>query len=285
MKRFLREPLVHFLLGGAALFLLYGGVAGPDVAHPDRIVVTEDRVAMLARGFERTWMRPPTEAELEGLIEDYVTEEILYREALALGLDQDDLIVRRRMRQKMEFLSDGLAGVEPAEEELRAFLEAHPERFRRPARLTFAQVFLRSDAEPGHAEARAADLLARLRDGAAPETLGDASLLPGRLRDATPREIAGSFGDGFAEALLELPEDRWSGPVASGLGLHLVRVEAHEPSRLPSLAEARPAVEREWEATQRREARARLLEALRARYEIEVERPGVADEASAPVPV
>ncbi len=113
MRGLLREPLVHFLLGGAVLFLVYGWVAGPESERPGRIVVSEQRVDMLGRSFERTWMRSPTESELQGLIDDYVTEEVLYREALALGLDRDDLVVRRRMRQKMEFLYDGLVERDP----------------------------------------------------------------------------------------------------------------------------------------------------------------------------
>ena len=177
MRRLLREPLAHFLLGGAALFLLYGRVAGPEAVGPDRIVVSEDRVAMLARSFERTWLRPPSEPELDGLIDDYVTEEVLYREALALGLDRDDLVVRRRMRQKLEFLNDHLANREPSDEELGAFLEANRERFLVPQRLSFSQVFVRPEGN-GAAGPRAADLLARLRVGTAPENLGDDTLLP-----------------------------------------------------------------------------------------------------------
>lgn len=281
MRELLREPLVHFLLGGAALFLLYGGVAEPGAERPDRIVVGEEQVAMLAQTFRRTWMRPPTAAELEGLIDDHVTEEVLYREALALGLDRDDLVVRRRMRQKMEFLNEGLAEGEPSDEELRAFLEANPERFRAPPRVSFTQVFVSPDGD-GAADARAAALLARLRAGADPAALGDPTLLPRRLSLAPPSQVEGSFGAGFAEHLAELPEGVWSGPIASGFGLHLVRVSGREPARLPALAEIRGAVGREWAAEQDDAARERFHRALRARYDVEVRRPEAPPEVAAP---
>lgn len=273
MKRLIREPLVHFLLGGAALFLLFGQVAGPSVERPDRIVVSEDRVTMLIQTFERTWMRPPTEAELNGLVDDYVTEEVLYREALALGLDRDDLVVRRRMRQKMEFLNDGIAETEPDDATLGAFLEAHPERFSVPPRLSFVQVFVSLDGA-GSPDARAAEGLSRLRAGESPDAVGDPTLLPRDVRAATPMQVSRRFGVPFAERLVDVPEGEWSGPVASSFGLHLVKITERTPGRLPALAEVRNAVTREWAAQERAKARAQFYRALRDRYEIEVRVPG-----------
>jgi parvulin-like peptidyl-prolyl isomerase len=207
-----------------------------------------------------------------------VTEEVLYREALALGLDRDDLVVRRRMRQKMEFLNDGLAERGPSEEELRAFLEENPERFLFPSRVSFRQVFIRPE-EDDAVEKHAARLLARLRTGADPETLGDPTLLPRSLRSATPREVAETFGARFAEALADTPEGVWSGPVESSFGAHLVRVSAREPGRLPALEEARGAVEREWAAERRAEARERFYDAVRGSYDVEVRMPPAASAA------
>jgi hypothetical protein len=247
------------------------------VERPDRIVVTGHRVAMLARTFERTWMRPPTESELLGLIDDYVTEEVLYREALALGLDGDDLVVRRRMRQKMEFLNDGLTESGASEDELRAFFEANPERFLVPSRVSFVQVFVNPEA-PGAVEGRAADLLARLRDGEDPDALGDPTLLPQGLTGATLAEVASTFGVPFAEALAETPEATWSEPMDSSFGAHLVRVSARDPGRLPALDEVRSEVKREWAAERRKEARERFYDAARARYDVEVRMPPAAPE-------
>jgi len=272
MKRILREPLFHFLLAGAALFLVYGLVAGPPDDRPDRIVVGEDRVATLVRSFERTWARPPSASELRGLIDDYVDEEVLYREALALGLDRDDVVVRRRMRQKMEFLNDDLGERDPTDDELREFLAAHPDRFRAPSRMDFVQVFLGPEAGAPVAE-RAADLRIRLRGGADPGALGDRTLLPSGMRASTAADVASVFGPTLAEAVAEAPLGEWIGPVESGFGFHLILVSARETERLPALEEVRPAVAREWAADEREEALERFQQGLRERYEVEVRMP------------
>lgn len=279
MKRLLREPLLHVLLGGAALFLLHGAVSSGGPPARDRIVVGEARVQSLASSFERTWMRPPTREELQGLVDDYVTEEVLYREALALGLDRDDLVVRRRMRQKMEFLHQDLVEMaEPDDATLRAFLEEEPERFRIPERVSLQQVFVSSAGAA--AEERARALRERLREepGLDAETLGDPTLLPARLTSVTREQVADTYGRRFAEAVAGMPEGTWTGPVASDFGLHLVRIRAREPGRLPSLAEARPRVVREWEAERRQRAREQLYREMRARYEVEIQMPGAADD-------
>lgn len=281
--KLLRDPLVHFLAGGALLFALYARVNGGE---PDegRIVVSEARVASLASGFERTWMRPPSPDELRALVDDYVREEILYREALALGLDRDDLVVRRRMRQKMEFLNAEIADLaEPTREELESYLEAHPERFREPERWSFQQVFVSPDRS-GDVEERARALLARLRAAPDAGVDGDPTLLPPGLEGASAEEIARTFGTGFAAELARAPEGRWGPPIASAYGLHLVRVTGREPGRLPDLDEVRSTVEREWTAERRRESEERFYRDLRQRYEVEVRMPsdGARDLARQP---
>ena len=281
IQRLLREPLVHFLVLGAGLFLTYSLVnEGVDEA-PDRIVVDEVRALRLAEQFQRTWMRPPTRQELEALVEDFVKEEILYREALALGLDQDDLIIRRRMRQKMEFLNADLAEQRvPTDAELQAYLDAHPDRFRRPPQLSFQQIYFNPERHGDDLEGQAGELLARLNGNPAeagdPRMLGDPTLLPPRLDAATPREIAGTFGSGFAADMETAPVGRWSGPLQSSYGLHLVRVTKHEPESLPALAEVRASVEREWSAENRRQANESFYQALRQRYTVEVRLPDTA---------
>lgn len=278
-SRFLREPLVQFLLLGAGLFALHSLVTNAPDRRPDRIVVDAGQVTRLAQQFQRTWMRPPTRAEIDGLIEDHVTEEILYREARALGLDKDDLVIRRRLRQKMEFLNEDIAAQQqPTDAELQAFLDANPERFRIPERTSFRQMFVRPELHGADAPKHAAALLARLAAGAddvtTAESLGDATLLRGVLDDATQSEIARTFGGPFAAALAKAPEGRWAGPIASSYGLHLVRVTVRVPGRAPSLAEVRANVEREWSAARRAEASQAFLAALRKRYEISIELPG-----------
>jgi len=281
--RFWREPLVHFLLGGAALFLLYSVVADEPAPRRDRIVVGEERVVSLAATFQRTWLRPPTRAELEGLVRDFVDEEILYREALGLGLDRDDLVVRRRLRQKMEFLHlDLVEPPTPTDEELSAFLEANADRFIEPARLGFRQVFVNPERGGGDVQRRAEQQLALLRAGESGDAAaGDRTLLPEAMRHTDAREVAATFGAGFARDLFALSGEGWQGPVASSFGLHLVRIETSQPERLPPLAEIREHVERELLAERREQAKLRFLEVVRARYAVEIQMP---DTVATPSP-
>lgn len=238
----------------------------------DRIIVDEAEIERLSEQFQRTWMRPPTRQELAGLAEDFVKEEILYREALALGLDKGDLVVRRRMRQKMEFLNADLTEQrEPTDAELEAYLEAKPEKFRLPARFSFRQIYL-GPADEGGAR-RAADLLARLRAdptiGADPQAVGDPNLLPPSLELASQREIAAIFGTEFANAVLGLTKDVWLGPYRSAYGLHLIRLTGKQEGALPELGQIRSADMREWSNEQRLEANDHFYQALRARYSVE----------------
>ena len=138
----LREPLLQFIVLGAALFGVFHLVDRKKAEAPDRIVISSARIATLADGFVRTWRRPPGQEELQGLIDDYIRDEVFYREGRAAGLDRDDVIIRRRVRQKMEFLAEDISAPEPSEDELAAFLKSNPERFRTEDRLTFRQVFL-----------------------------------------------------------------------------------------------------------------------------------------------
>jgi len=284
--RLLREPLVHFLALGAALFALFAAVGRDEGGADRRIVVAAGAVEHLAAVFERTWQRPPTPVELEGLVADHVREEILYREAVALGLDRDDVIVRRRMRQKLELLAEGLGrSVEPSDEELAAFLAAHAERYRVEPRVAFQQLYLSRDRRGPAAGADAARLLARLRAGD-PAALGDPLPLPATLRDAPLSEVGRQFGARFAERLATLPIGEWSGPVESGYGPHLVRVEARSEGRVPALAEVREAVARDWQGARAEAAAEELYRTLRSRYQVVVEdarpAPGAARAAEAP---
>lgn len=284
-RRLLREPLLHFLLLGAALFLLYARFGDMDTTPSrERILVDEADLSRLSQQFQRTWMRPPTRAELEGLAEDFVKEEILYREALALGLDQDDPVIRRRLRQKMEFLNADLTELQPTDTDLEAYLQANPEAFRRPPRFSFRQIFLNPRQSAADARQRANHLMTRLNSGPALDAdlgaLGDPTLLPSEMDQATTRQVSGAFGADFADALTHAEPGGWSGPYSSAYGLHLVQLTAREPGSLPTLAEVRAAVEREWDHERRQKADAHFYQALRDRYSVEIRLP----EVTAPVP-
>lgn len=271
--RMLREPLLHFLLLGAALFGVYALVGDRPADPSGRMLVTQGKVEHLVTGFTRTWQRPPTEQELQGLIEDYIKEEIYNREALAMGLDRDDTIVRRRLRQKLEFLSEDLAEIKsPADEELKAFLQKNPDPFRKPPKLAFHHVYVNSDKRGKSADADARQMLAKLNSGANPETLGDIFLLPLEFELSDAREIAKLFGEKFTKALQAIEPGRWAGPVESGYGLHLVLLRKREDAGIPELGEVREAAEREWFAARRNEFKEAAYRALREKYTVTVER-------------
>jgi len=271
----LREPLLHFLLAGAALFILFRVLNGGDTGAPREIVISEARVEALAENFARTWMRPPTPEELRGLVDDYVAEEVFYREAIAMGLDRDDTVIRRRLRQKMEFISEDVAAaVGPTDAELQAYLDKHAEKFVEPPRLTCEQVFLSSENRGDAARRDAERILAELTAGrgpANPQELGDPTLLPPAMEAAGLQEVANTFGTEFATQLDEAPVGQWAGPLQSGFGLHLVRVAARQSGTMPTLAEIRPIVAREWQAERRQETNAAFLSQLRAKYEVRIE--------------
>lgn len=273
---FVREPLVHFFLLGAAIFLAFELSGGSGERATEEIVVSRGEIARLVAGFEKTWMRPPTPAEIDGLIEDFVREEIYYRQAIALGLDRDNPIIRRVLRQKMEFLAEDVVHrTEPDDATLQAYLDANASVFQVEPRIGFRHVYV--DAERrADARGEAARLLAALREERAPgdaASLGDPSPLPSPPEPLSPRELDGRFGRGFAEALMALPEGRWEGPVASSYGLHLVFVSERTEARAPALAEVREKVLREWEAARRAEVQEALYRRLREQYTVAIERP------------
>ncbi len=278
LRILLREPLFHFLLIGALLFVVFALRQSPQTESANRIVVDAGQIEQLAAQFQRTWMRPATPRELDGLVESLVRDEVYYREALALGLDKDDPVMRRRMRQKLEFIFEDLTAETPTEEQLSVYLEENSDYFRIEPRVSFQQLYLNPDnrVDPVGDAAR---LLVSLEEGASPATAGDPSLLPSELTRASTSEIARSFGREFADEVSKMPPGGWLGPVYSGLGVHVVRVTHREEGRLPELAEVRPIVEREWLAKRRQELKDLSYERLREGYEIVVEYPGAEGEA------
>jgi hypothetical protein len=277
LKRLLREPLVHFLLLGALLFLWSAWQGGGGAAGSNRIVVTPGVVDYLAAGFHRTWKRAPSDIELKGLIDEHVKEEIAAREAMAMGLDRDDIVIKRRLRQKLEFLLvDEAATTPPTDAELQAWLDKQPDSFRVEPTLAFRQVLLRPESRGASMTADATKLLARLR-AAGPEVatqdLGDASMLPAETPLQPLREVANSFGQDFADALMKIAPGQWSGPVESSFGLHLVLVRERTDGAAADLATVRPLVEREVLAERRKAEMQALYERLLAKYSVSIESP------------
>jgi hypothetical protein len=271
-----REPLFHFLLIGLGLFLLFGQTS-PGDSESRRIVVGQGQIDALVRQHQSIWNRPPTQAELQSLIDVYVRDEILYREGVALGLDQDDAVIKRRVRQKYELMSEEENRTEPTDDDLRAYMKAHPATFVRSAVVSFDQVYFDpSVASPENvAAARAA-----LNNGGNPASFGQASLLPRRIENFSLDLVARDFGETFARQVRTVPTGQWIGPMASGIGLHLVRVRSRSAPALPPLDQVRNAVAREWESDRRSRARDADLRKLREEYDVVVE--GKLPSASTP---
>lgn len=260
----LREPLVHFLLGGLAIFAFFAWRGEP--ADPASRVIDVDREtqAQIALTFERTMQRPPTDQELDGLIEQYVREEVLYREALRLGLDADDPVVRRRLAKKMDFLATSSAETaQPSEAELQAWYAAHPTRFAEDARLSFDQVYFRQRPDAAVRAELAGDW----------RKVGEPVSLPASVEDRAREAVVAQFGPEFADTLLEMePGDEWQGPIRSGVGWHFVRLRKAVAGTLPPLEAKRDHVIEDWrrETAQQREEEAYQL--LRDAYTVTISR-------------
>ena len=282
MKRILREPLLHFLLLGAAIFVAYGLVSKRSRDEPGKIIISAGQVASIAESFAGTWRRPPTSEELEGLIRDRVQEEVYSREAVALGLDKDDTIIRRRLRQKMEFLTDDVAALaEPTDDQLGAYLKAHAEMFRVQREFTFSQVYLNPERHGENLVRDAAELLVQLQqagDNTDVSELGDSFLLEHKFQSLPSSEVAKQFGEKFAAKLNELSLGRWDGPIESGYGAHLVRISERTEGRVPELLEVRDAVRREWANARRLEGNDKFYWELLKHYVVTIERPTPAEE-------
>jgi peptidyl-prolyl cis-trans isomerase C len=286
MKKLFREPLLHFLLIGAVLFGLHALLQPrqPEAPSARRIVISQGDIERLRLTWQMQWQRPPTAEEWQGLVEAHIREEALYREALALGLDRDDTIVRRRLAQKFEFLTQDLAAWRlPTDAELESFFEQHRERYRVATRLSFSHVYFNPDRRGPGVERDAQEALTHLRAGTAHETaeLGDPFLLDHELRQKTSDEVEQMFGRTFAEAVVNVAPGSWQGPIASGYGWHLVKVDERTAARLPDLAEVQNQVQRDWADAQRRAANEEVIARIRARYEVVIQQPATAPPEAA----
>lgn len=266
MKKLLREPLLHFFVAGACLFALFAWKSDDALRSPDDIIVDTMRVDALKTQFERVWQRSPTPDELQNLVENWVREEIFYREGVALGLDRNDPVLRRRVAQNMEFIAEEFVEPLSGDGELEEWFARNADDYRIDPRFSFRQVYLDPSAHGAAFEARVEEVNQVLASGNIPA--GDVTLLPVELKDVALAEVRRTFGDAFAESLQELAVGEWAGPVASGYGLHFVHVESMQASRLPELDEVRDAAERDYVVEQTRALKDRFYETLRERYNV-----------------
>jgi parvulin-like peptidyl-prolyl isomerase len=284
-----KEPLLHFLLIGAALFLLYGLGSNPAfmpggqaTTQTAQIVVTRDAVDQMNTLFAKTWQRPPNEEEQKKLIEDFVRNEIYYREAIAIGLDRDDEVLKRRLRQKMEFIFEDISSVaEPTDEDLKAFMKKNREKYLIDPQVAFRQVYVSVYKRGASAESDARQTLAQLTAGADPDSVGDNTMLLPEIPLSPLWDIRKQFGDEFSRNLLEIKPGRWAGPIRSGFGLHLLYVRERLGGRLPDLNEAREMLKRDWMIERQKELKDAAYAKIRERYTVTVEKPKAAVAAAA----
>jgi parvulin-like peptidyl-prolyl isomerase len=275
--KFFREPLVHFLFIGAALFLIYAFMGQQEAEDQERaITITTGEIAWLTDSWQKRWNRPPTAEEREGLINQYLREMILYREAVAMGLDKDDTVIRRRMAQKLEFLTQDLISPEPpTKEELQAYFKAHMDRYQPPDLITMTHVFLDPDKRGDQTLKDAETIKAKLnaleqppQDG---RSFGDPFMLQSYYPERSEAELAKLFGSGFARPVFELAPEQWHGPVLSGYGTHLVYVHDRQESEPPAFTEVEEQVRQDWENEKREQLNDQYIASLMGRYDVTIE--------------
>lgn len=271
----MREPLTHFLAVGIIAFALnsWNG-EHPETQDNTQIVITEDDLLQMRVALRATELPPPDSPQFMSLIETKVREEVLYREALAMGLDRDDTIVKRRMAQKMDFLAEDLSALrQPTENELRQWLQDHPQDFTVPPRITFKHMFFSYDRRGDQAEEAAVQVLKSIHIGPQPESPGDPFMFQDHYPDRTPTQISSVFGPEFSRGVLALEPGKWLGPVSSGFGWHLVFIDTKTPSRIPEFEEISEEVKADWVTNQREEFKRTAYEAMRAKYEVVLPEP------------
>jgi len=287
LKRLLREPLLHFLVIGAVLFAAYSYIQrGRLGIEPSRqIVVSLDDLRVMMTYFESQWHRQPTPQEFHAMVEDKVQEEVLYREGLAMGLDKDDTIVKRRMAQKMQFLAEDVAAAhEPSAAELQTWFDKNKDKFALPSRYSFRHLYFSPDKRGKNAQQDAANALAKIsgqpENSPMVSSTGDSFMFQDYYGDRTPSAIAKEFGPQFAVALEKMKPGLWQGPVESGYGWHLVFVDTVIPGRIPAFEEIEPDVKTAWLGEQKAGAWQKAYSAMRAKYTIMLPAPPSSSEVT-----
>lgn len=266
MKKFFREPLLHFLILGSLLFIVYQFV--PTTNTSTTFVVSEQRIQILSKLFQATWHRGPTNKELNALIDNYILEELYYREALLLGLDQDDPVIRRRLQQKMEFISNDLSSlIDATDAELDLFLAKNIDQYRGESIYSFKQIYI-DPMKHDDPNSLAQQWLASIKTLT---PIGDSTMLPTVVVLKNQREISSSFGTKFAAHVANTKPHLWSGPITSSFGLHLTYISDVQHAKAPSLIQVRDKVNRDWAYQQQQQIQLAMDAKLRQKYNVSVE--------------
>jgi peptidyl-prolyl cis-trans isomerase C len=283
IEKLAREPLVHFLLIGAAIYALFGFLEGDGYNEDERTVtVSSNDIQSLTGQWAKTRNRPPTEDELAGMIADHARTQILYREAVAMGLDDGDLVIQRRLAQKVEFLARGLVTpADPPDETLIAWYAANAERFKQPDRYSITQIYFDPSKRQQATLEDANEVLEGLKELAKPPLdysgYGDRIMLKNHYQNNSEQQLENLFGSAFVDSVVTLQPETWSGPIISGYGAHLVMVDAVMIAPQPAFADIKEKISEQWMAEQIAERSERFIENLLSRYDIVVEDTGVED--------
>ena len=279
VSRFIRWPLLHFLLIGAVMGILYDWLGERDADPSDRTIrITAADINGLTAQWQARWSRSPTPEELDGVVQAQIREIVLYREALIMGLDEGDLVVRRVLGQKLEGFARDLVelSLSPTVQDLETYFAEHEERYRPAPLITFTHVFIDPDLREDRTLDDAAEILAELQSLEHPtesiESYGDPFMLQRYYPEKTEQRIQSLFGSGFKNSILELPEGQWHGPVLSGYGTHLVYINARVEFPVPAFSEVKDRVTQDWVEEKRREITDQYFANILARYDVIVER-------------
>ena len=277
MSSWLKEPLFHFLLIGAGIFLVYGLTANESEDEVNGIDITAARADRMVTMWEKRWNRPPTQEEFNGLTDQYINEEILYREALAMGLDSDDPVVRRRLAQKVKFISNDIITIDtPTDAQLQSYLDTHASRYQLAGKITFQHIYFNPAKHNADMETEATDLLARLlevNNGIDMESVGDGFLHGTAFSNMKEFEVNRLLGKKFTKELFSQPVGKWIGPLASSYGLHLIYIESKSEAKTASLKMARESVLEDWTSDERKKANDAFIANLRKEYEVVISKP------------
>ena len=289
VKRGLREPLFHFLLIGAALFVVFQVRQSAREPSPSskEIRLSLDELAQTTALFQSQWRRDPTPEEFNRMVEQKVQSEVLYREALAMGLDKNDEIVKRRMAQKMQFLAEDVAAAhEPTTDELKTWFVSNSDKFAMASRYSLRHLYFSPDKRGTNAHDDAAIALTKITaeplNSKVAATLGDRFMFQDYYGDRTPDALAKEFGPQFAVAIEKLKPGSWQGPIESGYGWHLVFVDSVIPGRIPAFEEIEADVKTAWLGEQKTQAWEKAYQEMRAKYSIFLPIPSL-DKTTVPI--
>jgi len=272
MKKLFREPIVFFILVGGLFYILNIWLTKKSIPEEKKIEISLSQVQQLSAQFSKTWMRQATDEELQALIQDHIRDEVYYREAIAMGLDNNDAVIRRRMRQKLEMLLNDMAAARvPSDQVLTNYMNENAEKFSKDPIITFQQIYLNPDKRPD-VSADAVAILNQLKSGENSDSLGDPTMLGYAFSEYTQSAIARQFGGEFAQQIIKLKPGDWQGPIYSGMGVHIVKIDVFTPGEMPKLSEIRDKVEREWMAETTKELKDEAFDELLKSYEIVFEK-------------